>query len=561
MPTVTGASVMVPVELIAAVMFMSSATSVTFGAVSMPATESVSVGPIWIVSVLPTATPPAPMVTLPASEMSVTLPLAAFVAEIPAPTPPVVSAPFERSDTAPLFDVTVPPSVSVPVTERSEIPPFEDSAALVERLPVVFVMSIPPFAVTGPMARPAGALSLNAKLPAPSVTGPRFATTLVTVFSVAVPPLVTTTRVPAVITPVAFCVIALPAPVVVSDTAAAPAFTVLLMASAPPAFRITPPVAPTAPVTVSPPAFRRFSEPVPSVAPPRFVTAFVAVFSVAPAFAVPSVSVFAVITPVAFCVIALPAPVVVRDTFPPPAFRVLLIASAPPAFRVTPPVAPTGTVTVSPPAFRRFSAPAPSAAVPRFATEFVAVFSVASAPAVARFSVAAVITPVAACVIVFAAPPVVASETVPPPAFRAAFTVMAPAFVKSRFAPAKLPERFSAPVCAMKAVPAVMLSTIDETVVFIRTAPDPILNPPFSVSGKAPLTDEAAPNAIGPLAALNVCAAWSTTGRLIVWMLAELFVMPLFRPTVSPPTFVLMTNAPAPALNVIESIVVSGSRS
>ena len=45
-PTITGASVIVPVDVIAAVMAMSSAMSVTFGTVMAPAMESKSPGPI-----------------------------------------------------------------------------------------------------------------------------------------------------------------------------------------------------------------------------------------------------------------------------------------------------------------------------------------------------------------------------------------------------------------------------------------------------------------------------------------------------------------------------------
>ena len=286
------------------------------------------------------------------------------------------------------------------------------------RFPVTLVTSIPPAVIVAPgSVSPAAALSFNAKDPVPSETVPTAPTAFAAAVSTAPELLVERFSVPAVITPLAFWEIELAAAVVASDTVPAPALIGLFTTISPLVLRFTPPLAATAPVTAKPPASSRSSAPVPSVATPRFVTAFVAVFSVAGAFAVASESVAPVITPVAFCVIALAAPPeVVSETFPAPAFTVLFTTSAPLVLRVTPPVAATAPVTVNPPASARFSAPVPSVTAPRFVTAFVAVFSVAGAFAVASESVTPVITPVAFCVIALAAPPEVVSETAFAPA-------------------------------------------------------------------------------------------------------------------------------------------------
>ena len=343
----------------------------------------------------------------------------------------IVPAPPASSCTSPVgAAVSTPASVMPESVERRMMSPAfavtVPGAADTLSAPPAVVILTPPFAVTAPSTVSPPAESTSVNFPEPSATEPtdpiwfeRFAS-VASAFAVA-----NVSTFP-VITPVPFCVITLPAPpVVVSETFPAPAFSTLLTASTPLVFSVTPPVAPTAPVTVSPPASSRFSVPVPSVTAPRFVTAFVAVFKVALAFAVAKASVPAVITPVAFCVIAFPAPVVVSETMPPPAFSVLFTASAPLVFSVTPPVAPTAPVTVSPPASSRFSAPVPKVTAPKFVTAFVAAFKVAFAFAVANVSVAAVTTPVPFCVIAFPAP-VVVSETVPAAALTAWFTASTP---------------------------------------------------------------------------------------------------------------------------------------
>ena len=119
-------------------------------------------------------------------------------------------------------------------------------------------------------------------------------------FSVALAPAVFTDSVVPVIAEAAACVMVLPAPpVVVNDTLPAPAFSVLFTASTPLVLSVTPPVAPTAPVTVKPPASSTFSAPVPSAVAPRFVIALVAVPSAAFALVVVNVKVLPVITPAA----------------------------------------------------------------------------------------------------------------------------------------------------------------------------------------------------------------------------------------------------------------------
>ena len=161
---------------------------------------------------------------------------------------------------------------------------------------------------------------------------------------------------------------------------------------------------------------------------------------------------------------------------------------------ITPPVAVPLTLTALASLTNAFPAVFPTTSEPT--SVFNRASEVPTAPAPFKVNVAAVI--------VFK-PPVTApaSVTLPAPVFNAPTSVVVAVFVRSRLAPPVTPERFNAPDWATNAVPAVMLSTKVVTVLGIRAAAAPMLNPPFNVNVKAPPTEDKGPNASAPVAALN----------------------------------------------------------